>query len=960
MKKSIRVLSTLLLVILIISCIGLVACNDDKSPYDPANDISNYQEDQVDQFGQQIYNKNLFYSNTVIQGGPDPDIFDDRERTGYYYLYVTEAIWRSTNLTDWEEIGDIFAPQNEEEKNVLYDNRWAPEVVWDDETNQYIMFFSSTAKYDSNVVAGQGVTLGNGYCILHAATSDSPEGPFTIVNFKDTYKLNKVGGLELTQEEVDDNLYAWVKEGDTYYQAAFTQYFAEYALLNPEEMYKMLQPYGNLTNGTRNGLFPRDTIDPHPFVDPETGEKYLHCTVGTSKAMMIVKMKDWLTPDWSSAALTIVQKYYTVEDAVNGENFGVEYETTPVNEGPHMLYHKDKNGKGLYYLTYSINGYGESTYQVGIAVAENIMGPYRKLQLSEGALLLCSSTTNSNTISGTGHHSFISIGGQDFVIYHRHNDYNVGGDLRYTAIDEYKWITITDIYGNDMDIPYANGPTDSIQPLPEEYSEYRNVADEAKVSADKDIDLEPLTDGLLTIHKSSADSTFRSYFQETLITKKTTISFKYDTPLTARAILVYNSVEEEYVFTNIDRIELVGEDGNVKTIHNVKFDTDRYCEYGGMDNDIMYYCYSGTAAVVEFYDTKVKEVRIVMSVPEGMDAIAISEIRILGKDGEPTYVGEGEYTFTNPEAIKAEVDEGMTLDGYFDEKKWSQVRWLSVQDKQAETQYADIDFTMWYGEKGVFFGMIVKETGATIWHNPGRASYLNSCIEMYMGPADAEKGSNTIFEFDFGCDSSIAPKLYSNLMDSFSRFVQENEIMPMSVAIPLGGDINTEDCYGYQIEAFFPYGYLEAAGYDVSDIDNLILAINPVHIWSFNYDGVDVNKDRYWSDWAQQYITASWVTPSSWFKFGKDGLLAYDYNVEVEGPVKVKVTGMTSNLGLIIHGANASFTLKVVNGGKEFIKSITVNGKEIDLDEVSWSGGSGTFTVTNVKNDLNIVITTEK
>lgn len=950
-----KLFALLLAICMLLCCFSFVACNNTDS----SKDISNYQGFSNDEFGNLLYNKNLFYTNSIIQGGADPDVFDDTSRSGYYYLYVTEAIWRSKNLTDWEEVGKIFNPTVQEEKDVLHEWRWAPEVVYDEDMQKYVMFFSSTAKEDKSIETGKGITSGNGYCILHVATSDVPQGPFQIVNFKDKYNLNTTAGIELTQEQVDSNEYAWVKEGDKYYQAAFTQYFADYALLNPEEMYKMLQPYGNLTNACRNGWFPRDTIDPHPFVDPVTGNKYLHCTLGKAHAMMVVKMTDWLTPDFSEAAITIVQNYYTVEDAQNNSSDHVTYETQNVNEGPHVLYHEDKNGKGLYYLTYSMNAFTASIYQVGTAVAESPIGPFRKLHEEEGALMLCSSNTDSTTISGAGHHSFITVGDQNFIVYHRHNDYEVGGDARYTAIDEYKWLTVKDIYGNDMDIPYTNGPTDSLQPLPEAHSDYRNVADEATVSANKkDVDTQYLNDGLLAVYKSG-NETFSNYIKETEITQKTTFSFKFGTPLTARAVMVYNSVEEEYVFTNIDLIELVGTDGSVKTIHNVKFDTERYCDYGGEEGNTLWYCRSGTAAFAEFYDTKVKEVRVTMSVPQGQDAVRISEIRILGKNGEPTYVGEGDYSFTNQRPIIADVDEGMTLDGDFSEEKWSQVKWLKAQDYQSETQYADIEFTMWYGQNGVFFGMIVKETGANIYHNPLRTSYYNSCIEMYMGPADAPANANTIFEFDFCCDSSVTPRLYNDF-SGLERFVVEGKYMPVSVAKPLGGAINTPECYGYQIEAMFPYEYLRRAGYDVDNIDDLVLAINPVHIWSFNYDGTDLSKDRLWSDWAQQYISAGWLNPSTWFKFGKDGLLAHDYNVSIEGPVTVRVSGSTSKLGVVLHEGTASITLKVVNASKNAIKSITVNGKEFDLSSISWSGSSGTFYIYNVTEDIDIVVTTQK
>lgn len=930
-------------------------------------EISNYQSMDDDGVGGQLYNRNLFYTNSVQQGSADPQVLDDTARSGYYYLYVTASIWRSKDLVNWTEVnGLLVESENDEEQNVLASAIWAPEVVYDEDMGKYIMFVSSTSTTDNAYSTGRGVVDGGGYCMMHVALSDSPEGPFRIVNFSDKDSCgeenlrayNTKGGIELTQEQVDSNEYAWVKEGDKYYQAAFPHYFAKYLLFDPEQMYIFLQEYGDLTISSRNGIYAQDTIDPHPFIDPKTGEKYLYFTSNRLGVMIVVRMENWLTPDFSDAKIVMAQDYYTVEDWMNGKNKGVSYEQNIINEGPHVLYHEDANGKGLYYLTYSMNAYTTSSYQVGIAVAEEILGPYRKLRAEEGALLLCSNSTESNTISGAGHHCFLTVGDQDFIIYHRHKDSAAGGGPRYTAIDEYKWITVKDMNGNDMDVPYTNGPTDSLQPLPEKHSEYRNLADEAIVSAsDEEVIAELVNDGLLTVHKT-ANTTFMDYIQEAMITQKTTFTFTFDKMQTVRAVMVYNSHSEEFVFTNVDLIELVCEDGTVKTIHDVKFDTDRYCTFGGYENDELMYVVTGAAAITEFYDTKVKEVRVTISVPEGQEAVGISEIRILGKDGEPTYVGDGDYTFVNPDkSASVELDEGVTLDGEFNEKQWSDSRWLKVQDKQTDTQYADIEFTTWYGEKGVYFGMKVVETGSSIFHNPSRESYLNSCIEMYMGTTDTESDARTIFEFDFTCTGDLSPKLN---LDDWRPFVRDESIMPVGASKFLGGAVNTPECNGYQLEAFIPYAYLEAAGYDVSDPENLELGINPVHIWSFDYDGTDLDKDRLWSDyWSHQYVGAStWKTPSSWIPFGANGLKAYNYTTKVEGNVEVEVSCDSDKLGAILHDTDATFTVNIYNYDSSVIQEITVNGAALKENQIFWNGSVGVFMLYDVVGDVDIQIVT--
>ena len=63
--------------------VGLSACG--RNEYR----LSNYQGENKDADGKTIYNTELFYSNTVQHGYPDPQVLDDTARTGYYYLFGT-------------------------------------------------------------------------------------------------------------------------------------------------------------------------------------------------------------------------------------------------------------------------------------------------------------------------------------------------------------------------------------------------------------------------------------------------------------------------------------------------------------------------------------------------------------------------------------------------------------------------------------------------------------------------------------------------------------------------------------------------------------------------------------------------------------------------------------------------------------------------------------------------------
>lgn len=613
-RNSKRFLSAAL--ILAIACSLLAGCQNGQSQYEVANYQGQLKEGQL----KSEYNKNLFYRNDKMTGLADPFVLDNTQIDGYYYIYGTEGslfCYRSKNLMDWEAIGNALDNyffnedgSRSEDLNATWQDIWAPEVVYDAEEQLYYMFFSATPVEDTKVVVGNGVESGTPTRQLMVAKSKFPYKDFEVVNFKDADSCG------------EENLH-------TYSEKQFPHYFAKYLMLDPSEYIPFSKANGRTDAGVGYGGY-TTAIDPHPYVD-EDGTKYLLWVDNLDQDRLCgVKMENWLKPDWSTATVLTYTHYYTVEDwkAANAGEYvptvSYEIESNHTNEGPVLTKH---NGK--YYLTFSVNDYWDSSYQLGQAVADNVLGPYRKLTEAEGGLLLSGGVAGSQEISGTGHHSFVTIGDKQYVIYHRHDSYIVAGTARNHAIDEIKWITVKDKDGNDLEVMYANGPTCTVQPRLEAFSEYRNIATEAVVSGSENAAY--LNDGLLSIYKYG-DVNFMEYIKETAITETTTFTFDFDEARAIRAIMVYNSKDENTCFKNISKVEFVcQEEGKevIRCIQNLEF-SQEYYRANDYDNAI-YYVTPGAAAYAEFYELNVTSVRVTVEVPEGQDAVGISEVRILGK-----------------------------------------------------------------------------------------------------------------------------------------------------------------------------------------------------------------------------------------------------------------------------------------------------------------------------------------
>ena len=609
-------------------CSALVAC---KGTAQVQYEVPSYQGQLTEGQTKSDYNKALFYRNDhKIQEAADPFVMDNTAVDGWYYLYGTLGsviTYRSQDLMEWEPVGnaldnlDYAAPgQLAEVRRATWKDIWAPEVIYDYDEKLYYMFFSATPQEDT-VKTGNGVMEGTPNEVMMVAVSQYPDRGFQLVNFMDEDSCGK------------DNLHTFntvpgKKDADGNVMDAFPHYYAKYLLFDPAEYKAFTESIGGFRGEFKGGY--ENGIDPHPYVDDD-GTKYLFWVDSSgSDRLCVVKMDNWLKPDWSTATALLYHRYYTVEDWQNAQNgqavefVSYELEGVSINEGPQVIKH---NGK--YYLTYSMNSYADSSYQVGQAVADHITGPYRKLTEAEGGVLMSGNTSGSQEISGTGHHGFVTVGDQLFMVYHRHNDIILAGGARNPAVDEIKWITIKDKDGNDLDVMYSNGPTCTVQPKVERYAEYVNIADEAKVSGSSDAKY--LTDGLLSIYKY-ANPDFLQYVQETTITKKTTFTFDFAEARPVRAVMVYNSKLESTAFTDVARVEFVcEEDGKevVRFIKDIRFGSENF-QANDYDGSI-YYITPGAAAYAEFDQLNVKSVRVTVDVPEGQEAVGISEIRILGK-----------------------------------------------------------------------------------------------------------------------------------------------------------------------------------------------------------------------------------------------------------------------------------------------------------------------------------------
>jgi len=123
----------------------------------------------------------------------------------------------------------------------------------------------------------------------------------------------------------------------------------------------------------------------------------------------------------------IVQLNDDFNDFIPHQDGSTFKEITPEGyvEGPMMF-----KRKGKYYFMWSEGGWTGPDYSVAYAIADNPMGPFRRI----GKIL----QQDPAIATGAGHHSVIAVPGQDryYIVYHRRPLTETDGNSRETCIDE--------------------------------------------------------------------------------------------------------------------------------------------------------------------------------------------------------------------------------------------------------------------------------------------------------------------------------------------------------------------------------------------------------------------------------------------------------------------------------------------------------------------------------------------
>lgn len=390
-----------------------------------------------------------------------------------------------------------------------------------------------------------------------------------------------------------------------------------------------LGPYKAIQNNTVNGLAKPVFLDKNSsfgvldatvFTDDD-GEMYMYYSVICNENQHIVgvKLNSPYEADWSTYKKIVepgaLNSSNTILKPMTWEMFR---EGLPIAEAPFVI-----KSEGKYYMTYSVNGCWNKYYNVCYAVSDSPLGNFEKpyeagvtwsnLFLGYPGTNIASSSVYkqwSGFASGTAHHCFFYVGDQLMIGYHAHQNRNSnsGYTKRYFAFDY--------VHFDENGKPFANGPTFSIQPLPEEISGYKNIASSASVKSDNVTNPEAINDNyIVDCYNIKGEEAKEVVLGEGY----SFIELKFDKEYEIGGIAIYNSAFFEKLVSEIEYIDF----GNGNAVKYPQFCSDIYV------NGDTKFVFPNSAFTVEFTNTFKADHVIICVKTESVGAL--NEIVVLGR-----------------------------------------------------------------------------------------------------------------------------------------------------------------------------------------------------------------------------------------------------------------------------------------------------------------------------------------
>ncbi len=500
-------------------------------------------------------NEDLWYRNDMEARCADPTAIyiDHGPEEGWFYIYPTSdsqfgcqgfVAYKSRDMQKWESVGAIFAPDPD---CWAQNSLWAPECIYDPETELYYFFFSAADQYgvmrkDSTHVLydaefQQLSGIGRNFFQIGMAYSENPYGPFKLYQnsekrFKEDAAIlqhyNRTQDSFIIDYTDDQKVQYFANEyygGDTAalladlepnpnYDPKSKEVFTDTPYLGHEDVveagnaqiayYKSLDPtwrLGSDSNSVTSDQQVYTMIDIHPYIDHD-GQRYLYV------------VHDWGLHHWGSQSCAIkldknwTNSWYTDEEGEfvtdeNGDRITVYSSFTYLtNSGYYTVdrqpnpYTKealtDLNEGGTNEGPYMYYNPDNKKYYLSISVNGYTQSAYSLVQAigdsPMGPFRKLSLEEGGKYLTRDQDWNYISGPGHHSFVKCKGRLYNVyHSHFNRTQGNSQRGTCTDEMFfidnGRGNTVMYCNGPSYTLMPKIGMDAEYRNISYEAELTA---------------------------------------------------------------------------------------------------------------------------------------------------------------------------------------------------------------------------------------------------------------------------------------------------------------------------------------------------------------------------------------------------------------------------------------------------------------------------------------------
>ena len=250
-----------------------------------------------------------------------------------------------------------------------------------------------------------------------------------------------------------------------------------------------------------------------------------------------------------------------------------------------------------------------------------------------------------------------------------------------------------------------------------------------------------------------------------------------------------------------------------------------------------------------------------------------------GPEYEYRLTGKTEEYVVNTTGSSVTVDQGIVIDGVFDEVFYTNRKWLKankILQQSGQMETGTLEMTTYFSETGIVVAAHITDSRAAVYSS-SVATGNQTCFSGYFAFGDTTTSGDDVYEVENTAANMF--KISEFVSGGLQVMYTSEDVTPVH-AVRRVGDITKGECYEYYVEYFMPYALFGRTSRPVT------VYFNPTMISATLDDyGSAIADLRTWYNFGEhQSSLYGWSKPNSGYVFDRNGFVCNSLTIkEAEG-----------------------------------------------------------------------------